>query len=768
MRNRPRQRLRVTVEGTVQGVGFRPFCHRLAGALGLGGWVANGPGGALVEVEGPAELLEAFLARLRAEAPPAASVARVTAEPVPPLGERAFGIRVGNGRGAKAPVVPPDLAACPECEAERRDPAGRRHRYPFIACTRCGPRFSVIRELPYERAATTMAAFPLCPACRAEYENPADRRFHAEATACPACGPQAALWDWRGAVLARGDRAVRWSAGLLAEGRILAVKALGGFQLWVDAGSEAAVRRLRERKRRPDKPFALLFPSLASVHACAEVSPQEAALLASPAAPIVLLDRKPAALLAEAVAPGLDRVGAMLACAPLQQLLLEGLGRPVVATSGNRSEEPIVTDEREALDRLADIADLWLVHDRPIARPLDDSVARVTDRGPSVLRRARGYAPRAIPLPEPVAAPVLALGGHLKNTVALAFGDQAVLSQHLGDLSTVEARAAFERAVEDLLRLFDRRPAAIACDLHPDYASTGRARELARAWGLPLVPVQHHRAHVASCLAEQGATGEVLGLAWDGAGYGPDGTIWGGEALVVADDRFSRFAHLLPFRLPGGEQAEREPRRAALALTLGLPEGGRPARDLPHDRSLGDQRDSLVAMLERGVASPVTTSMGRLFDAVASLAGLCQVATYEGQAAMALEAAARRGEAEGKGGQGYDLPLLWPEGGRGSLALDWRPLIAEVVADARRGVPAERIARRFHLALADAAVRLAQEAGLSRVALTGGCFQNELLTRLVCGKLEAAGFLVLTHREVPPNDGGLSLGQAVVAGRGKG
>lgn len=762
MRNRPRQRLRVTVEGTVQGVGFRPFCHRLAGTLGLGGWVANQPGGALVEVEGPAESLEAFLARLRAEAPPAATVARVTAEPVPPLGERAFGIRLGSGRGAKAPVVPPDLAVCPDCEAERRDPAGRRHRYPFIACTQCGPRFSVIREIPYERRGTTMAAFPLCPACRAEYENPADRRFHAEAMACPACGPRAALWDGRGAVLARGDKAIRWGAGLLAEGRILAVKALGGFQLWADARSEAAVRRLRERKRRPDKPFALLFPSLESVRACAEVSPAEAALLASPAAPIVLLDRKPAAPLAEAVAPGLDRVGAMLACAPLQQLLLEGLGRPVVATSGNRAEEPIATDEREALDRLSDVADLWLVHDRPIARPLDDSVAWVTGRGPAVLRRARGYAPRAIPLPEPVAAPVLALGGHLKNTVALAFGDQAVLSQHLGDLSTVEARAAFERAVEDLLRFFDRRPAVIACDLHPDYASTRHARGLAEAWGLPLVPVQHHRAHVASCLAERGATGEALGLAWDGAGYGPDGAIWGGEALLVGADRCRRFAHLLPFRLPGGEQAEREPRRAALALTWALREG----RDLPHDRSLGDLRDGLVTMLERGVAAPIATSMGRLFDAVASLAGLCQVATYEGQAALALEAAARRFERGGAGeGTGYDLPVRRPEDGTGSLVLDWRPLIEEVVANARRGVPAERIAWRFHLALADAALRLAQEAGLPRVALTGGCFQNGLLTRLACGRLEAAGFLVLTHREVPPNDGGLSLGQAVVAGR---
>ncbi len=770
------RRVRLEIEGTVQGVGFRPFVHRLAKELDLGGWVANSSSGALLEVEGPSELVETFVQRLSADAPAAARVEEVTLRPVSLSGETAFTIRASTDETdgmERRLVIAPDLATCEDCLREMRDSGDRRHRYPFLTCTQCGPRYSVITGIPYDRSRTTMEGFPLCATCRTEYEMDADRRFHAESVACPRCGPQVVLWDAQGRSLAGRDAAVQQAGQFLREGRILAVKGLGGFQLWVDAGSDSAVIRLRERKRRPHKPFALLFPSLEAVRAACDLSGEEEALLTSPQAPILLLRRKTPAGLASAVAPDNPFVGAMLPNLPLHHLLMAELGAPMVATSGNRSEEPIVTDNQEALTRLGDIADAFLVHDRPIARPVDDSVARVIEGEGVILRRARGYAPQAVPVPGPVPVPILAVGGQLKNTVALAQGDQVVLSQHLGDLGTAESVMAFRRAVGDLQTLLNGTPQLIACDLHPDYHSTRFAHELALRLAVPVVPVQHHHAHVAACMAEHGLTGEVLGVAWDGAGFGPDRTLWGGEFLVAGYAGYRRMANLQPFRLPGGERAMREPRRLALSMLWealghdGLTIIG------PHRLSLGQDIDVISTMVRQGVASPWTTGMGRLFDAVASLLDICQVATFEGQAAMAVEALAEQYErspacvAE-RAGTSYAIPLL-PKTARAAApsgsdwVADWRPMIRDLVRDLHRGFPPGCLAYRFHQALADLVGQAAQVAGLPRVVLTGGCFQNALLTRLTRQRLQQAGFTVYTHRLVPPNDGGLALGQAMVA-----
>jgi len=776
-------RARVTVKGIVQGVGFRPFVCRLARSLGLTGWVGNYPSGALLEVEGPPVRIEVFLERVRTERPATSRIDDMAVHPLPLQGETAFVIRTSAEEGAKRVVIPPDLATCADCLCELRDPRDRRYRYPFLTCTQCGPRFSLIRDIPYDRANTTMSRFPLCRDCRAEYEDHTNRRFHAEAIACPACGPQLWLWYANGDVIAQREDAISQACALIRQGGIVAVKGIGGFHLWADAASETAVRRLRERKVRPEKPLAVMFPSLDAVRACCDLSLEEEQWLASPQAPIVLAHRKTGGMLAESVAPGNPLIGAILPSAPLHHLLMAELQHPVVATSGNLSEEPIVFDEAEALRRLGGLADAFLVHDRPIARPVDDSVVRVFPCGSEakgerrgeepktnviILRRARGFVPQTITLSEEVCqgrtdAPILAVGGHLKNTIALLAGNQVLMSQHLGDLGTVEAGAVFRRAVEDLQRLVGVKPSMVACDRHPDYWSTSFARALAESFGVPLVQVQHHHAHVAACMAEHNLDGEVLGVAWDGAGYGSDGTIWGGEWLRATYQGFRRVAHLRPFRLPGGEQAAREPRRCALALLWET--FGADALDLAsaeHDDRL-EQRLVLTAMLQRQINSPVTTSVGRLFDAVASITGFCHAATFEGQAAMAIEWAAMRGRSSGSGGEAdYPLPLHREDGEEGPWIADWRPMIRTMVDEVQGGMAPERMACRFHVTLAELIAQVAEQVGLPRVVLTGGCFQNGLLLSLARRGLEEAGFTVYSHRLVPPNDGGLSLGQAVV------
>ncbi|MBX3324879.1 MAG: carbamoyltransferase HypF [Nitrospira sp.] len=782
MRKALAQRVQVNVKGTVQGVGFRPFVYRLAHELGMTGWVTNTGNGVVIEAEGSAEAIETFLERLQADTPASACIEEISTSLIPARGGGSFAIVVSAEPGERTLVVPPDLATCRDCRRELADPLDRRFQYPFLTCTQCGPRYSLLTAIPYQRSNTTMARFELCPACRTEYEAEADRRFHAEPIACPICGPRLYLWDEQGHEIADREGALQRTVALLDEGLIVAVKGLGGFQLWVDAKSEGAVRRLRNRKQRADKPFAVLFPSLEAVRGYCLLSPDEEALLCSPQAPILLVRKRRDAALAKDVAPGNLYLGAMLPATPLHHLLMASLQRPMVATSGNRSEEPIVTDECEALVRLKGIADVLLVHDRPIARPVDDSVVsvvpdniRVEDGGQGdkstadvmILRRARGYVPQAIrwsdgEVQEDSNGPILAVGGHLKNTVALLTDDRVALSQHLGDLSTLEADKAFRQAVEDLQQLLQVTPRAIACDLHPDYRSTSFARELAATLSVPIVPVQHHHAHVVSCMAEHKLDGEVLGIAWDGAGYGTDGRIWGGEFLVASYRRFNRFAHLRPFRLPGGEAAMRDPKRPAAALLWDLMGEAIDDQALLSWNMAGDQCAQLASVLRSGVASPWTTSMGRLFDAVASLTGLCQRVSFEGQAAMAVQFAAERGWEAG-GVEGYSIDLVPSESSDTKWVVDWRPMINAVLNALRKGVRREKIAAQFHVSLAEVIVRVAQAAGLPRVVLTGGCFQNGLLLSLAKRRLEEVGFKVYSHRLVPSNDGGLSLGQAVVA-----
>ena len=786
MRETIAQRIRVEVDGTVQGVGFRPFVYRLARELDVAGWISNTRDGVLIEVEGPSSAVETFLHRVKTGAPASARVEALRTAVIPLQDDAIFSIRTSTDSGQRSLMITPDLATCPDCLRELTDPADRRFRYPFLTCTQCGPRFSLLTAIPYDRSNTTMAGFGLCSACRTEYEDEADRRFHAEPTACPVCGPHVTLWNEEGRDVAGGEEALLQAAALIREGLIVAVKGLGGFQLWVDAGSAKAVQRLRSRKRRPDKPFAVLFPSVDAAKTYCLLSPEEEALLRSPQAPIVLVRKRQGAELTEAVAPGNPYVGAMLPATPLHHLLMAELQRPVVATSGNRSEEPIVIDERAALIRLKGIADAFLVHNRPIARPVDDSVVRVLPTWPEasgkaggeepkrsvvMLRRARGYVPQAIRLSDGLLkgstrGPVLAVGGHLKNTVALLSGDRVVLSQHIGDLSTMEAFAGFRQAVEDLQRLLDVTPQVIACDLHPDYRSSVFAHELATALSVPLVSVQHHHAHVASCMAEQRLDGEVLGVAWDGAGYGSDGQIWGGEFLIASYEGFTRFAHLRPFRLPGGEAAMREPSRSAAAVLWETMGEQMLAHQLPCWESLQDQPDQLLMLLKTGVASPWTTSMGRLFDAVASLTGLCHHASFEGQAAMEVEFAAERNRQSGRDSvEGYPMGVGPSPLTAGAWVVDWRPMVSAILDDLRMGRSAELIAVRFHSGIAEVILRVARLAGLPRVVLTGGCFQNGFLLSLARRRLEEGGFTVYTHRDIPPNDGGLSLGQAVVAAR---
>ncbi|TKB63537.1 MAG: carbamoyltransferase HypF [Nitrospira sp.] len=783
MRNALAQRLRVEVEGTVQGVGFRPFVYRLARELELTGWVRNTRNGVLIEVEGDSLAVETFLQRLRADAPASASVDAMSTTLVPALDETGFSIVPCAESGQRTLVIPPDLATCEDCRRELMDHRDRRFGYPFLTCTQCGPRYSLLTAIPYERSNTTMAGFDLCPACRTEYSTESDRRFHAEPMACPTCGPHLSLWDEKGHEIAGPEDALQQARVMLDQGLIVAVKGLGGFQLWVDAKSEEAVRRLRERKRRLEKPFAVLFPSVDAIRAYCLLSSDEEALLCSPQAPIVLARKRRDAGLADAVATGNPYLGVMLPATPLHYLLMRSLGRPMVATSGNRSEEPIVTDEREALVRLKGIADALLVHDRPIARPVDDSVVLVVPgkvqsvdgeqkeklrADVMIIRRARGYAPQAIRWTDGLAneaqGPILAVGGHLKNTVALLTGGRVVLSQHLGDLSTFEADRTFRQAVEDLQRVLDVTPRAIACDLHLDYRSTSFARELAANLSVPLVPVQHHHAHVASCMAEHKLDGEVLGIAWDGAGYGGDGQVWGGEFLIASYRQFTRFASLKPFRLLGGEAAMKDPGRSAAAVLWELMGEKMLVHDLSFWKVTDDQRAQLANLLISGVASPWTTSMGRLFDAVASLTGLCHQTSFEGQAAMAVQFAAEQEAGAGEVTvEGYPMDLLPSHSSNPQWMIDWRPMVSAILGDLRRGISPDKIALRFHVGLAEATVRLTQAVGLPRVVLTGGCFQNWLLLSLARRRLEEAGFAVYSHALVPPNDGGLSLGQAVVA-----
>jgi hydrogenase maturation protein HypF len=767
-----RRRLKIAIQGAVQGVGFRPFVFRLAREETLAGWILNDTRGVRIEVEGESEALDRFATRVAREHPSAAVIESLVPEWDEPSGMTGFEIRTSDAGGRKTVQVLPDIATCPECRSEVGDPGDRRHGYPFTNCTRCGPRFSIVRSLPYDRPRTTMTGFAMCEACLGEYENPLDRRFHAQPNACPVCGPRLELWDGAGNRSAGGREALDAACDAIRAGDVVAVKGLGGFHLAVDARSEAAVARLRAAKPRREKPFALMVRDLEQARELCELTAEDERALDSPESPILLLPRRERAPVADGVAPGNPRLGLMLPSTPLHHLLMERLAFPIVATSGNLSDEPICTDEREAVDRLRGVADRFLVHDRPIARHVDDSVAWTLEGETALLRRARGYAPRPVPVC-PETPGVLAVGAHLKNAVGLGVGPRVFVSQHIGDMETPEALEAFERVVADFLRLYEVRPVCIAHDLHPDYATTrwaqratagdaGLPRPVSVLAGLPLIAVQHHHAHLASCLAEHGRDGTALGIIWDGTGYGTDGTVWGGEFLVGDAAGFRRAAALSPFRLPGGEAAVREPRRSALALLWETLGGGGLEREAlaPVSTFEPAERELLARMLERGVGSPRTTSMGRLFDGVAALCGLVQRTSFEGQAAMALEHVVDTTIRDA-------YPVELSSGPDGESApervVDWRPVVLAVLDDLSRGMPVATIAARFHNAMLDALLAVAGEAGERLVVLSGGCFQNRLLIERGIERLRAARFDPLWQRRVPPNDGGIALGQVRVA-----
>jgi hydrogenase maturation protein HypF len=771
-----RQRLSIT--GIVQGVGFRPFVWRRATRLGLAGSVENTPAGVVVEVQGPAAAVAAFTAGLVAAAPPLAAVEAIAVAELPLAVAEPAGFRIlasVSSAGGRA-AIPADIATCPACLAELADPADRRHGHAFISCTDCGPRYTIIERLPYDRGTTTMRGFAMCRQCAAEYRNPADRRFHAQPIACPACGPVAWFGESGPGRAAPAPcrppapdspAAIAAARRLLARGGILAVKNLGGFHLACDATDAAAVARLRDRKHRPAKPLAVLATDLDAARRIALFGEQEARLLAGPERPIVIVGKQPGSGLAEAVAPASDFLGIMLPAAPLQYLLAAGLP-PLVMTSGNRAEEPIAFDNADAIARLSGIADGFLLHDRPIETACDDSVVRCVAGAPLPIRRGRGHAPRSVWLAA-AGPPVLAVGGELKAALCLAVADRAVMGQHVGDSGSLETLAALERAADHLLRLVAAEPAAIAADLHPGYASAEFAARLAAARGIPLVRVPHHEAHVAALLAEHFGAGAVptdrgplLVACFDGTGYRADGTIAGGEFFLADAAGIHHAARLAPFPLPGGDAAIRAPWRAALAAlhAAGIPWDAR----LPPVEAAGERAGRVLGQqLRHGLACPVTTSMGRLFDAVAALAGGPQTITFEAEAALALESWAARGPAADDGR--YAFAVMPSESG-GLLEIDWRPVVRGVVHDVLAGDVRERIAAGFHHAvvrmLTAVRGRLLPAAGGS-MGLTGGVFQNAWLVERAAGRLEAEGVELVLHNAVPPNDGGLALGQAVLA-----
>jgi hydrogenase maturation protein HypF len=859
-------RLRTAIRGAVQGVGFRPFVFRLATELKLAGWVNNSPQGVFLEVEGPRGALEEFLVRIETEKPPRSFIQSLESSWLDVAGYTQFEIRESQTSGTKTAVLLPDTATCLACVADIFDPGNRRYFYPFTNCTNCGPRFSIIESLPYDRGNTSMKRFTMCPECQREYDDPRNRRFHAQPNACAVCGPHLELWDARGnpikeqaadrPIADNTKRALTRAAEAICVGKIVAVKGLGGFHLMATACDNAAVQLLRERKHREEKPFALMFPSLESISSVCEVSPLEERLLRSPEAPIVLLRKAtgetqvpdpavPARMIAPSVAAANPCLGVMLPYTPLHHLLMSLVRTPVVATSGNLCDEPICIDEKEAAERLEGIADLFLVHNRPIVRHVDDSILRVMAERPMMLRRARGFAPLPVPISNVPSSSqsVLALGGHLKNSIALSVGPQVFVSQHIGDLETEQANVAFQRVIADFENLYESKPFVIAADAHPDYLSTKFGRRLTetakagnaqhgmaasevrlqksevggesdpsprpsplrkgrggiagrfsanvvRSEGVTstlgvqnqggeeqtglrcespsFVTVQHHLAHVLSCMAENEVEAPALGISWDGTGYGLDGTIWGGEFFSLIDERWERVAHFRSFCLPGGDKAIKEPRRAALGVLYELCGNAVFSREdvVPIKAFSKPELASLKTVMTRQINTPKTSSAGRLFDAVASLLGLRHKTRFEGQAAMELEFAIAGNETA----ESYSLPSVNSAlAAKNSpsinspLSLDWSSLIEGILSDIARGVPAGRISAKFHNSLVEVMVLMAQKAGFERVVLSGGCFQNRYLTERAIQRLQEEGFHPYWHQRVPPNDGGICLGQVTAA-----
>ena len=756
----------VVVRGVVQGVWLRPFVYRLALEEGLAGFIGNDTDGVTIEIEGPAGQVDAFLGRLRAETPPLARIDSVAVRDLAATGEAGFRIVASEVLGRVSTGIPADAATCPDCLRELLDAADRRYRYPFLNCTNCGPRFTITRRIPYDRPQTSMAKFRMCAACQAEYDDPGNRRFHAQPNACWECGPRVWLVGADGAEIAVDD-AVAAAIDRLAAGEIMAIKGVGGFHLGVDASNEAAVMRLRERKQRYGKPLAVMVKDVEAARAACALTAQDEALLTTAARPIVLARKKDDGGIADGVAPGIPWLGVFLPYAPLQHLLFaDGRLRTLVMTSANLSEEPIAIDNEEARARLGGIADAFLMHDREILQRCDDSVAAVVDGAPQLIRRARGFVPLGVELPPGLhleAPPLLAVGGHLKNVFALAQGRHVYQSQHLGDLENLTGLEFFRESLEHLMRTFEIEPETVVHDLHPGYLSTTWAKEWARERGLRLIAVQHHHAHVAGCMAEHGLDGPVIGLALDGTGYGTDGRIWGGEVLVCRLDGFERFAHLEYVPMPGGEAAIWEPWRMALGhlSAAGFDVGSAEVLGLVAAKDA--EVRVLRRMMERGVNAPLTSSLGRLFDAAAAVMLGRRVVDYEAQAAIELE-----GLAVDEGDEtGYAMEMTGGDwAAREPMRICAGPLWRVLVEDLRAGVSKARIAGRFHAGVAagfvKAAVLARAATGLGQVALSGGCMHNRRLARLLRVGLEAEGFEVYQHAQVSPGDGGLSYGQAVV------
>ena len=742
----------------MQGVGFRPFIYRLAHEFDLIGWVRNTPGGVEIEVQGSTEGVADFAHLIPSAAPPLAVIDSISSHEIEAIRESNFSILPSAG-GEPDIQIAPDSALCADCLRELFDPADRRYHYPFITCTNCGPRYSIITDTPYDRPKTTMAGFPLCPACLREYCDPADRRFHAQPLACPTCGPQLQLLDPAGLACAPPSEVIGSSIERLKAGGILAVKGIGGYHLAVDACNHDAVLRLRQRKKRDEKPFAVMVPDLAAARTLTRLNPVEERLLASVESPVVIVRRSSDGPVSELVAPNNSWLGLMLPYTPIQHLLLrQGGFTALVMTSANRSDEPIAFEDNDALQRLAGIADYFLVHDRPIHIRCDDSVIRVFQDRPLFYRRSRGYVPRAIRLPFEV-PPLLAVGAEMKSSICLAQGNQAFLSQHIGDLHNDATCDSFRHSISHLGNLLNIAPKTIACDLHPDYLSSIYAAES----GLPRNSIQHHHAHLAACMAENGLEGEVLGLVFDGTGYGTDGTIWGSEFLMGGYDGFRRAGHFKPIRMPGGDAAVREPWRMALAYLYRA--YGHAARTLDHPvvRHLSAaEHDIFATMLERGINAPLTSSCGRLFDAVAALLNIRHSVSYDGQAAIELEALAETADTD------KSLPFNLTAVPGSPWELDFSPLFPALLSALQAGTAPATLALRFHATVAEAAidvcVRITRDSGQHRIVLSGGVFQNRLLSEMIYTGLTKQGLDVYTHRLTPPNDGCIALGQAAVTG----
>jgi hydrogenase maturation protein HypF len=750
-------RIHIAIRGAVQGVGFRPFVYKLANELSLKGYVLNNSMGVFIEAEGSESILRNFLSRIEADKPKLSVITDLEHSFLDPLGYSKFEIKESEENDEVSVFILPDIAVCDDCLKEMFDPEDRRYLYPFINCTNCGPRFSIIELLPYDRSNTSMKNFKMCDKCREEYKNPLDRRFHAQPTACPECGPQLFLWDESGKVISEKQAALKKTVDLIRQGKIIALKGLGGFQLIVDATNDEAVRELRKRKHREEKPFALMFPSIESIKEVCEVSETEERVLCSPESPIILLKRKSKignlkSEISVTVAPHNPYLGAMLPYTPLHHLLMRELAVPIVATSANLSEEPICIDELEALERLRGIADYYFIHNRPIVRHVDDSIVRVIMNRELVMRRARGYAPLPVMVNEKYdflkEKTILAVGGHLKNTVALKKGNKIFISQHIGDLSTEESNKTFKKVIDDFKLLYNAEPDEIISDLHPEYISTKYAKQLSER----IEQVQHHYAHVAACRFENQVEGETLGVSWDGTGYGLDGTVWGGEFFLTDDNSYKHFAQFRKFVLPGGEKAIKEPRRSLTGILFEIAGNSfvNEFSDLIENKFTSAELGLILNMLSKNINSPVTSSTGRMFDGVSSLLGICDKSNYEGQAAMILEFAADWNENDS-----YPFNITQEE----KLIVDWQPIIISIINEIRSDIKPSIISTKFHNTLAEIILRIARKSGMRKIVLSGGCFQNALLTERTINLLQKNKYKVYWHQRIPPNDGGIALGQ---------